>query len=36
MAAQRIKRWLARAGRRFNQACGAVFAVLGIGLALRD
>lgn len=36
VAAHRIKRWLARAGRRFNQACGGVFALLGIGLALRD
>jgi threonine/homoserine/homoserine lactone efflux protein len=36
VAAHRIKRWLARAGRRFNQACGTVFALLGIGLALRD
>lgn len=35
-AAHRIKRWLARAGRRFNQACGGVFALLGIGLVLRD
>jgi threonine/homoserine/homoserine lactone efflux protein len=36
IAAQRVQRWLARAGRRFNQVCGAVFAALGIGLALRD
>lgn len=36
IAAHRVKRWLARAGRRFNQACGAVFALLGLGLALRD
>jgi threonine/homoserine/homoserine lactone efflux protein len=36
IAAHRVKRWLARAGRRFNQACGTVFALLGLGLALRD
>jgi threonine/homoserine/homoserine lactone efflux protein len=36
IAAQRVQRWLARVGRRFNQACGTVFALLGIGLALRD
>jgi homoserine/homoserine lactone efflux protein len=35
-AADRIKGWLARVGRRFNQACGSVFAALGIGLAVRD
>lgn len=36
VAAQRMKKWLTRAGRRFNQACGSLFAVLGVGLALRD
>jgi threonine/homoserine/homoserine lactone efflux protein len=36
IAAHRIKRWLARAGRRFNQACGSVFALLGLALALRN
>jgi homoserine/homoserine lactone efflux protein len=35
-AAHRIKGWLARVGRRFNQACGATFAALGIGLAFRE
>ncbi len=35
-AAQHMKKWLTGAGRRFNQACGGLFAVLGIGLALRD
>jgi homoserine/homoserine lactone efflux protein len=34
--AQRMKKWLTRAGRRFNQACGGLFAALGVGLALRD
>lgn len=34
-AAQRIQSWLARAGRRFNHACGAVFVAIGLALALR-
>ena len=36
IAANRVQRWLARAGRSFNRTCGAVFAALGIGLALRS
>ena len=35
-AAHRVRRWLVSVGRKFNQACGAVFGALGIGLALRD
>lgn len=34
-AAQRIRPWLARVGRRFNQACGGVFVALGVALPLR-
>jgi threonine/homoserine/homoserine lactone efflux protein len=34
-AAQRISPWLARVGRRFNQACGAVFVAIGVVLPLR-
>ncbi|QEA12446.1 LysE family translocator [Comamonas flocculans] len=34
-AAQRISPWLARAGRRFNRACGGVFMALGALLPLR-
>ncbi|QXL84342.1 LysE family translocator [Comamonas sp. NLF-1-9] len=33
--AQRISPWLARAGRRFNRACGGVFVALGALLPLR-
>lgn len=33
--AQRIRVWLQRAGRRFNQACGAVFVAIGVVLPLR-
>jgi threonine/homoserine/homoserine lactone efflux protein len=33
--AHRISRWLARVGRRFNQACGGVFVVVGALLPLR-
>ena len=34
-AAHRVRPWLARAGRRFNKACGGVFALIGIALAAR-
>ena len=34
--AHRISRWLARVGRRFNQACGGVFVVVGAWLPLRS
>ena len=33
--AHRISPWLARVGRRFNQACGGVFMVIGVALPLR-
>lgn len=33
--AQRLRPWLARVGRRFNQACGAIFMVIGAALPLR-
>lgn len=33
--AQRISPWLARVGRRFNQACGGVFVAIGAALPLR-
>ena len=33
--AHRISRWLAKVGRRFNQACGGVFVVVGALLPLR-
>ena len=33
--AHRISRWLAKVGRRFNQACGGVFVVIGALLPLR-
>lgn len=33
--AQRITAWLARVGRGFNRACGALFAAIGILLPLR-
>ena len=33
--AHRISPWLARVGRRFNQACGGVFAAIGVALPLR-
>lgn len=34
-AAHRIRPWLARIGRRFNQACGGIFIVIGAALPLR-
>lgn len=34
-AAHRIRPWLARVGRRFNQACGGVFVAVGAALPLR-
>ena len=34
-AAHRIRPWLQRVGRRFNQACGGVFAAIGLALPLR-
>ena len=33
--AQRINAWLARSGRRFNQACGGLFMAIGVILPLR-
>jgi threonine/homoserine/homoserine lactone efflux protein len=33
--AHRISPWLARVGRRFNQACGGVFMAIGVALPLR-
>jgi threonine/homoserine/homoserine lactone efflux protein len=33
--AQRISPWLKRVGRRFNQACGALFVAIGAALPLR-
>jgi homoserine/homoserine lactone efflux protein len=33
--AQRISPWLQRVGRRFNQACGAMFMAIGVALPLR-
>jgi threonine/homoserine/homoserine lactone efflux protein len=33
--AQRIRPWLARVGKRFNQACGGVFMAIGAALPLR-
>ena len=35
-AADRISPWLKRVGRRFNQACGGVFIVIGVALPLRS
>ncbi len=34
--AHRISPWLARVGRRFNQACGGVFIAIGVALPLRS
>lgn len=33
--AQRIRPWLQKSGKRFNQACGGVFMAIGIALPLR-
>jgi threonine/homoserine/homoserine lactone efflux protein len=33
--AHRISRWLAKVGKRFNQACGGIFVVIGALLPLR-
>lgn len=33
--AHRLRPWLAQVGARFNQACGAIFILLGVGLPLR-
>jgi len=33
--AHRIRPWLQRVGRRFNQGCGGVFAAIGLALPLR-
>ena len=34
-AAHRVRPWLARVGRRFNQACGGIFIAIGSALPLR-
>lgn len=34
-AAQRIRPWLARVGRRFNQVCGGIFVAIGGALPLK-
>jgi len=34
--AHRISPWLRRVGRRFNQACGGLFMVIGVALPLRS
>jgi threonine/homoserine/homoserine lactone efflux protein len=34
--AQRLSPWLQRVGRRFNQACGGLFMVIGVALPLRS
>ena len=34
--ANRVNPWLRRVGRRFNQACGGVFVVIGLALPLRQ
>lgn len=33
--AQRIRPWLARVGRRFNQVCGGIFVAIGAALPLK-
>ncbi|MFT4100627.1 MAG: LysE family translocator [Burkholderiaceae bacterium] len=35
-AANRIRPWLARVGRRFNRACGGLFIAIGAALPLRN
>ena len=34
-AAQRMRPWLARTGRRFNQVCGGIFVAIGAALPLK-
>lgn len=34
-AAHRIRPWLRRAGRRFNQACGGIFVAIGAAMPMR-
>ena len=34
--AHRVSPWLARVGRRFNQACGGLFVAIGVALPLRS
>lgn len=33
--AQRVRSWLARTGRRFNQVCASIFVAIGVALPLR-
>lgn len=35
-AAQRVRPWLARTGRRFNQVCGGIFVAIGAALPLKS
>ena len=35
-AAGRVRPWLARVGRRFNQVCGGIFVTVGLALPLRN
>ena len=34
-AAHRIRPWLGRVGRRFNQACGGIFVAIGAAMPMR-
>ncbi|CAA7616089.1 Amino acid transporter LysE [Magnetospirillum sp. LM-5] len=34
-SAHKVRRWLARVGRRFNHFCGALFVAIGVALPLR-
>ena len=34
--AHRISPWLRRVGKRFNQVCGGLFALIGVALPLRS